>query len=159
MSPAVALSSEGAAAPAIDRSTPLMFATLRRNRGYCSASAGENVRIDGARRVRPEHERAIVAGRSARVRGRPDDVQAPLLEAERPHERRIDGRGMSERGQAEAWRELRRDRAAAHPFRPLEHERPQARLGKKRRGDEPVVPAAHDDHFTRTPRTQRTPRT
>ena len=94
----------------------------------------------------PERERAPVERRRADVCGGANDPKAVLLQAERPHDRRIERRRMRERRHAKPWCELARARAAARAIAAFEDERLQPGFGKKRRSNQPVMAAAnHED--------------
>ena len=76
---------EGGGDAATARSTPLIRATLARNRGYCSASFAENARICCAARAASchRHQRAAVERRRADVAVGPDDPQPVPHQPER----------------------------------------------------------------------------
>ena len=109
------------------RSTVLIRAKLSRNVGYRSASFDENARISwrGPRRIVPEHQRAAVRRRRAGVGFGSDESQAVMLEAEPPHDRRIDGGRVCQRRAAKTGAS---SPVRAHPpirFGALEDERLQ----------------------------------
>src|SRR5262249_55491744 len=97
------------------------------------------------RDVAPQHERAAVFRRRARVGRRPDDSQPVAFEAERSHERRIDGCAVRERRAFESGCNLAGQRAAPDAVALLDHGRLQAGAREQRRGHEPVHAAAYDD--------------
>ena len=145
---ALGSSIDGGGAARRARSTPLIRAKLVRKRGYWSASFAENARICFAARVGvvPEHERAAVQRRRARVGSRADDPQPMLHEPERAHDRRIDRRRVRERRAAEPRRDLARPRAAADAVAAFEDERLQARAWRSSAAvTSAVEPAADDD--------------
>jgi hypothetical protein len=66
---------------------------------------------------------------------------------QRPDDAAVEGSAVCERRTAVARRDVGRDRATSDPLGAFEHQRSKARFREERGGDEPVVPAANDDHF------------
>ncbi len=115
----------------------------RPGRGVLRRERGDLAR--GALAVRPQHERASVERRRARVGGGPDDLQAVLLEPERADDGRVDGGGVREGGRADAGDDLRRDRRPANASRALDDERAEPALREHRGGHQTIRPRADQD--------------